>query len=198
MADVPTVRGACPFCSMTFGAEPPVRAYTCRECGRSFEAYAILRSGTRVVAAAAGAAEASGQCARHPDNVSRFVCARCGDFVCDVCVMRIEGKISCPKCFDYRHGRGELESARASFSLPVTSMTSGIVALLIGVLGCWGLAVGAIAIVTGILALVRIKKQPGLPGRRKAITGIVTGSLGLVIAVVSIVVQFWVQLRLPG
>lgn len=56
----------------------------------------------------------AGRCARHPTKDGVAGCARCGAFICDVCVTRTGEQILCPACFDLLHGRGELVTTKAS------------------------------------------------------------------------------------
>src|SRR5205085_447898 len=50
----------------------------------------------------------AGPCARHPKNVTRAGCDRCGDFMCGLCWTRIQGRDYCPDCFTLLCERGEL------------------------------------------------------------------------------------------
>lgn len=69
---------------------------------------------------------------------------------------------------------------------PQAARTSGlaIASLVLGILGCLMLP-APIAIVLGIIALVKMGKDPQLKGRGLAIAGVVLGTLGFVFAVLA-------------
>jgi hypothetical protein len=65
--------------------------------------------------------------------------------------------------------------------------TTGMVLGIVGIVLCWtafgGMLLGLLALVFGIIGLQRVRRGEG-SGRGRAITGIVTGALGLVLGVV--------------
>jgi hypothetical protein len=70
-----------------------------------------------------------------------------------------------------------------SGSLATTSMIIGIASIF-----CLGPILAIVAIILGAMALSQIKKNPqGIGGRRQAVTGIVTGSVSIVIHAVIII-----------
>ncbi len=71
----------------------------------------------------------------------------------------------------------------------ITSLITGIVALLCGILAIISIPLGIIAIVFGIIG---IKNRAG---KGKAVTGIITGSIGLI---TGIAVPFFVFLAIPS
>ena len=61
----------------------------------------------------------------------------------------------------------------------IASLVCGIISLIIG-----GIILGIVAIVLGSLARKEIAENPGLTGSGMALAGIITGSIGFVLAVV--------------
>ena len=76
---------------------------------------------------------------------------------------------------------GQPQASRSS-GMAITALVLGVLALLT----CWtvvgGIFLGLVAIILGLIALSRIK-QGRAGGRAMAIIGIITGALGLIIAV---------------
>lgn len=192
--------GQCPFCQSGFQLEEPAATLLCPNCRNGFDVFAVTVPEEAAVFAAPGIVPqaavpvtiggpdapegaappaARPNCARHPTNVAATACSRCGDYICNVCATSVDGAIVCVPCFEHKHSKGELFSQQMSFTMPRTSMTCGIVSVLVGWLWCFGIILAPLAIVYGILSLREIRKQPALTGRNKAITGIVTGSIGL-------------------
>ncbi|MEK7467182.1 MAG: DUF4190 domain-containing protein [Planctomycetota bacterium] len=122
-------------------------------------------------------------CARHPANAAVTACNRCGDFVCSVCATPVEGAVLCVRCFEFKHGQGELYSQKSGFRLPQTSRNCGIGAIILFWFCGLGGILGISAIVTGILAIRHIRRQPGLPGEKTALSGIIMGSVGTIATV---------------
>jgi hypothetical protein len=86
-------------------------------------------------------------------------------------------------------------------SLATTSMTMGILAISLAALGicCCPIALEPIAVVCGVLAIIFgfMGKTPGSEGT--AMTGIICGSVSLVIVVIAIfLVIFWVGINMMG
>ncbi len=94
-----------------------------------------------------------------------------------MCETRAEGRVYCVPCYDLRHQRGELRSSQQSFSMPLWSLALGIVAFPAVCIYCASVPVGITAIVLGFMSLAEIRRRPSLPGRGKAIAGIVLGFL---------------------
>jgi hypothetical protein len=61
----------------------------------------------------------------------------------------------------------------------IAALVCGIISLIIG-----GIILGIIAVVLGSLARKEIAENPGLTGSGMALAGIITGSIGFVLAVV--------------
>lgn len=185
------MRGACPFCSAAFDLEAPSAALVCPTCRNEFEVFAAVRPAEAPVVAApavaAMAAPIAGEgapvgapvptCARHPGNAAVTACCRCGDFVCGVCATNVDGAMVCVPCFEHKRTQGELFSQQITFTLPRTSLYTGILSIPGNLCGL-GLICGPIAIVTGIMAIREIRRQPALKGRGQAIAGIILGSIG--------------------
>ena len=182
------MRGACPFCSAAFDLEAPSAALVCPTCRNEFEIFAAARPvEAPVVAAMAAPASGDGApgtvgapvptCARHPGNAAVTACCRCGDFICGVCATNVDGAMVCVPCFEHKRSAGELFSQQITFTLPRTSLYTGILSIPGNLCGL-GLICGPIAIVTGIMAVREIRRQPALKGRGQAIAGIILGSIG--------------------
>ncbi|MBI2923211.1 MAG: DUF4190 domain-containing protein [Planctomycetes bacterium] len=185
------MRGACPFCSAAFDLEAPSAALVCPTCRNEFEVFGVSRPQEAAVVAApafipapvAGGGEGiptaptAPACARHPGNAAVTACTRCGDFVCGVCATQVDGAMVCVPCFEHKRTQGELFSQQITFTLPRTSLYTGIVALVGGWCGL-GVICGPIAIATGVMAIREIRRQPALKGRGNAIAGIILGSVG--------------------
>ncbi len=176
------MKGSCPFCGTVFNVDQPVVVTSCTQCRKEIRVFVVEAPPvTPVIAAAlpsAGGAMQAPPCARHPANAAVTACGRCGDFVCNVCATPVEGAVLCVRCFEFRHTQGDLYAQKLSFGLPKTSLTCGILSVLC--MGfCWlGIVLGPIAIISGISAVRRIRRQPALPGEKLAIAGIVLGSVG--------------------
>lgn len=98
--------------------------------------------------------------------------------MCVVCATAIEGAVLCVRCFEHKHVHGEFQFQRASFNVPMTSLCWGILAAICLGFAQLGIVFGPIAIMYGISALRRIRRQPGLPGEKLAVSGIVLGAFG--------------------
>lgn len=183
--------GTCPTCGAAYDA-PAGSRQVCLYCGGAFDVAAEPGAGpgavpvetlTPVAAAEAAAPPASTRCTTHPNNPAQRTCNRCGDFICEVCETRAEGRVYCVPCYDHRRDRGELRSSQGAFSLPTWSLTLGIIAFPAFCLYCAGIPVGITAIVLGFMSLAEIRRRPSLPGRGKAVAGIVLGFLVQLLAV---------------
>jgi hypothetical protein len=196
------MRASCPFCGSPFEVTPPRAKSTCRMCGNLTEVDVLEPMpvlpvvATPVGAAGTGAVQAP-PCARHPRNAAVTGCSRCGDFVCNVCATHVEGTILCVKCFEHKHVHGELYSQKARFNLPMTSLLLGAGAFGVSWIPYLGLmleiALGPSGIVTGVLAIRAIRRQPALPGEKKAIGGIILSALGVVVSLGVLAWQVWLS-----
>jgi uncharacterized paraquat-inducible protein A len=130
----------------------------------------------------AAASEDQPPCAAHPQNASVVACSRCGDFICEVCRIRIEGKDLCPRCFEHGVDKAELVTVKRQFRAPELSLGLGILSLPGGcLLSYFAAFVGLVAVGVGIQALLKINRQPALKGKGKAVAGIVLGSIAFVL-----------------
>jgi hypothetical protein len=194
--------GQCPRCQVRLEL-PRAGRYRCERCRLQFDVHVsgapppaaqAVRSwqvgGPRLPWAPAAlvpepANALQGRCAAHPNNAATDVCERCGDFMCGVCRTAVEGRRYCPRCFDILFTRGSLLFTHRAFNLPAYSLTLGILSL-VGCycsLGLFSLPAGIIAIILGVNSLREIARRPDLPGRGRAIWGIVFGALGLLVSV---------------
>ncbi len=125
----------------------------------------------------------TGESATHADTPAVDICERCGDFMCQVCHTRVEGRRYCPRCFDTLYSRGALQFTHRSFTLPSQSLWTGVAGLLsmscAGFYGLVSLPAGIGSVVLGMLALREFDRRPELPGRKSAVAGIVCGTLTL-------------------
>lgn len=182
------MKGSCPFCGTVFDADQPALTRVCPTCRNVVRVFQVeAPPALPIVAAAVAPAAVQGEgavqappCARHPANAAVTACNRCGDFVCSVCATPVEGAVLCVRCFEFKHGQGELYSQKSGFSLPQTSLNLGVLSLILFWFCGLGIVLGPSAIVTGILAIRNIRRRPGLPGEKKAISGIILGALGTV------------------
>jgi hypothetical protein len=197
----------CPHCATSFEAMEEITSVRCRSCGQTFDLYAPKKPApaepppTAAPAAAPGegpgavAAVDSARCAKHPNNPAKRACARCGDYVCDVCATPVEGQTLCVACYEYKETQGELRSSQAAFRLPTYSLVVGLLSLLCGWIYCTGMIMGPTAIVLGIIALAQISKKPALPGKGQAIAGVILGTLGIIGPIIAVFVIAWLQMR---
>jgi hypothetical protein len=180
------VRCACPACSFPVLPRAPGR-YSCPQCGVQLEVWITKAALHDLVpsAAPAGPAAATAEtaaCVVHPQNASAVACSRCGDFICEVCRIKIEGKDLCPACFERGIDNAELATVKRQFRTPDFAMGIGIASIPGGcVISFFSLAVGIFAVALGIQALLKISKQPSLGGKSKAIIGIVCGTIGFLL-----------------
>jgi len=180
------MRSDCPSCGKAVFRRAPGPA-RCDHCGKGF---------TLGEAAGPGAQPApdphpgdASPCARHPANPAERPCSRCGDFLCEVCSTPLESRHVCVKCFEYLEDHGELATSRAAFNTPAWSFWLGLLTLALGWFNCIGVATGPTAVGLGIAALNQIRRQPGLPGRGKAIAGIILGGLGFALTIAITIYQ---------
>jgi hypothetical protein len=75
-----------------------------------------------------------------------------------------------------RHGAG----------MATASLVLGILALITGITVIGGVVLGLLALIFGVIAARRARRE-GAPGRGRAVAGIVTGVLGIILAVALIV-----------
>jgi hypothetical protein len=128
-------------------------------------------------------------CVSHPGNIASTVCERCGDFMCRLCTTAVEGRQSCPKCFDLLYNRGALQFTQRQFTLPGFTLALGISSILIAVT-CLGIPLmiplGLGGIGTGMRALKQHREQPELPNRGLTITGIALSVVGMLLGILLI------------
>ncbi|MEM9191285.1 MAG: DUF4190 domain-containing protein [Myxococcota bacterium] len=111
---------------------------------------------------APAAATALGKCATHVDVVAVDNCTRCGNYICQECVVTHEWESYCPECAE-RIGATGKESARALWAL-VLGLTS-LVAF------CLPLGIGAL--ILGQIELNAIKAGEAPAAGRNLATGAV-------------------------
>jgi uncharacterized paraquat-inducible protein A len=174
---------ACPNCETPLRPERAGR-YRCPRCQVVLDLWiteAAVRDRQPAAAplALAPAGEDQPACVGHPQNASVVACSRCGDFICEVCRIQIEGRELCPACFERGVDKAELKSVKRQFRQPEFALGLGALSIPGGCLVSYFAAfVGLVAIGVGIQALMKIHKQPALGGKGKAIAGIILGSIG--------------------
>ncbi len=88
--------------------ERPFARVNCTSCGKEqtvyrFEPYRIsapVQTALLQEPGAAGPPTALPPCAYHAGNVSVGTCARCGSFLCGLCVTAVQGQTYCTACFE--------------------------------------------------------------------------------------------------
>ena len=173
----------CPKCETPLRPERAGR-FRCPSCQVVLEVWitaAAVRDRhpeTAVVSPAAAGEDQPG-CVAHPQNATTVACSRCGDFICEVCRIQIEGRDLCPTCFERGVDKAELASVKRQFRQPEFALGLGALSIVGGCLVSYFSAfIGLIAIGVGIQALLKIHRQSGLVGKGKAIAGIILGSVG--------------------
>ncbi|HEV3261045.1 MAG TPA: hypothetical protein VG013_29610 [Gemmataceae bacterium] len=142
-------------------------------------------------------------CFNHRDTPSRQTCAACDVALCDDCVVVLEGATLCGPCKNMRirrlHRPSRL-SLTALFSV-IVALAGGpvsfcvLITLAAGVgvpaVGFGGLLAPLLAIALGAIALKQIEKDPHVGGRALAITGIVAGLVGAMMAgIMTVLLQY--------
>jgi hypothetical protein len=172
----PRFKGYCPHCGRPYDLPYSPDDYRCLACKNLVGARGPAPQAQPIVPAAFGTGQAP-PCARHAENAAVTACARCGDFMCAVCVTPVEGSVVCVRCFELKLQRGELWVQHAAFNLPDLSLWIGLAGIVVAC-GC-GWVVSPSAIILGVIALREIRRQPGLPGEGKSIAGIILGAMGI-------------------
>jgi uncharacterized RDD family membrane protein YckC len=60
--------------------------------------------------------EQANHCAIHPGNIAGEVCERCGNFMCGLCIIRVDRKKVCASCFNLLYSQDKAFIRYASFS----------------------------------------------------------------------------------
>lgn len=117
----------------------------------------------------------SGPCANHPAADSTKECAGCHRVFCDSCIVELGGWTYCGNC----------KNSVVASSIGVQEFKLPNEALLYAVVGifCCGIILEPIAIWKGADALMKIGKDPRLPGKGTAIAAIVLASIILILNV---------------
>ncbi len=88
------------------------------------------------------------------------------------------------------YGAPAYAAPRPNSGLAITSLICGIAGLALSVLLFWAIfpvLISVAAVITGHLALRRLRQTPGLGGRGMAIAGLITGYVGCALIVFSLV-----------
>jgi hypothetical protein len=123
------------------------------------------------VAVATELTSGAGRCSAHPNKDAVAGCARCGAFVCDVCVTRTGETSLCPACFDTLHARGDLDTTLARrLRWDYLTLSLGVA----GIIPWCGVAASPFAVALGCWCLWRRRREPWLSAGR-AIFGMAIG-----------------------
>jgi hypothetical protein len=90
---------------------------------------------------AAEAGADKGLCAAHPHNAAVGACARCGNFLCNVCRTRWRERLVCAACVDRAFEAGEAAPPEAR-----AHTRQAVLALVCGLVG-WGVFVAGMVLV---------------------------------------------------
>jgi hypothetical protein len=153
---------ACPHCNTILATgthrSGEARDIRCPACLKEFEAvfFDPPVEKARVLEIAATGPHGATPCAHHPGNAAVADCARCGSFICDLCVIELGGGSYCPGCFELVQQSGESGDVVGRFR-DYGSMASGAATL-----GCLvyfvSFVIGPLAIYYGAKALRQKKK----------------------------------------
>ncbi len=136
-----------------------------------------------------------GHCLNHEEVLSAHTCADCGEAFCPRCVVEFQGARLCGPCKNFRVRK--LQQAPRVSGLTIGALVAGLVSapllfcltvIPLGsrepgvILGCGlvGMAVGAGALLLGLLSLREMERKAGLGGCGLAMTGAALGTAGLV------------------
>jgi hypothetical protein len=181
----------CPRCATRLDV-PASGTFQCERCRRPFEVYLARRPVPAAVPAPGPAAmptalESEARCAAHANNLASTVCERCGDFMCGLCTIPMEGRSYCARCFDLMNQRGSFAAAQKEFTHPRTALVLALVSLPALICRGVGLILAVVAIVLGVVALRQIAQRPELPGKGEAIAAIAIGAVSLLVSLGAIV-----------
>ena len=203
----------CPYCTWKHEIEKPGLA-VCDKCGRQYEFYFFAPSARRPAAFSAGGANDAGalaaakaeggasgpgegvRCANHQGNAAIAVCSRCGDFICGLCAIAVNGRIWCPRCFEYRLTKGDLAPPSPAANMARVALYMAIAGLLLApcTLGVSSLFFGIGAIICGERAMKRAREKGSSEGRGAAVAAVTIGIIDIFLtlgAVVFFVIVFF-------
>jgi hypothetical protein len=106
----------CPECGERLPDDPERQGARCPACREPL--YDRSRGRRR--------GEEGGQCAVHPDNAAAGTCGRCGNYVCDVCRTRWQGRWLCAACVDLALERRDALPAEAAAHLRQALLALGL------------------------------------------------------------------------
>lgn len=139
--------------------------------------------------------QAGALCARHIENPAEALCERCGDYMCRICAVPIEGRLYCPGCFDTLYQRGAFYFSRQQFTQPKVALALGISSLTTSLACCLlnllaSIPCGIAGIVVGLSARKQLAARPELGGAGTNTAGMVLSGIGLFLSGLEIV--WWV------
>lgn len=134
-------------------------------------------------------------CARHIENPAEALCERCGDYMCRICAVPIEGRLYCPGCFDTLYQRGAFYFSRQQFTQPKVALALGISSLTTSLACCLlnllaSIPCGIAGIVVGLSARKQLAARPELGGAGTNTAGMVLSGVGLLLSGLEIV--YWI------
>lgn len=129
------MRAICPFCDGVLNITSD-GLKRCGYCGAEAEYFMFTPRRKKVIASEAVSQTGDGveaNCYLHERNKAKSSCARCGSFICAICVTPVEGAEYCPKCFEIAHAQGGFTVTKTKFTNHGTHvMMVSILAWLIG------------------------------------------------------------------
>jgi predicted RNA-binding Zn-ribbon protein involved in translation (DUF1610 family) len=116
--------------------------------------------------------ESSGQVSE-ADGSSRRPCPECGEMI-------VSGAAKCRYCdaiFDFRLRQGARGHGQSYSGFSIASMVLGIISVFTA---CFGIVLGIVGLIFGVLALNGIKQSRSMEGRGMAVAGVILSLLGSV------------------
>lgn len=165
------VETACPYCRTPL-LLPRGGSFACQRCRRSFRYYPVAPSVAPADPCASVQSAGEVSCALHSNNRAAGNCERCGDFMCPLCAVEVEGRSYCTRCFDLLYQRGAFRMTRQTFTLPGNAVALALLSLPAMMLYGLGYATAIASILMAVSALRQIGARPDLPGRSTAFAAI--------------------------
>jgi hypothetical protein len=172
---------ACPYCRTPLML-PRGGSFACQRCRRAFRYYPVVPVPAPVIPCALVQSAGEVSCALHSRNRAAGNCERCGDFMCPLCAVEIEGRSYCTRCFDLLYQRGAFRMARQPFTLPGNAVALALLSLPAMVLYGLGYATAIASILMAVSALRQIGARPDLPGRTAALAAIAIAVIVMLLA----------------
>ncbi len=121
-------------------------------------------------------------CPNHPEQPAAACCRACGRWFCPECLVELLGQPLCEPCKKRR--LEQLQAGGAYLPEPVSTVPPenwwavvSFALALCGLYPCVGLATGPLAVIAGILGLIRSRQMAGHPRKWAAVTGLALGGV---------------------